>query len=246
MIPPAPGETLLTCPFCGSTPVSNDFYVWCRQCSPLVQRPRKDWNWRVETVESRRLAGEVEEQKRIAANEKALADAYARSVLGDQPDHITLFRDYQQRAEQLAGEVAQLQQQVHRLKRAISPSRAGVAPWDGMPDLAYFVGVANRLREREPTIETRSEVVDHDEGDAATLRGYINTYGETPSMTASSREYWKARAEAAEGEIARLRQQLVEAEIVRLADSRHAAIICQELNAEVARLREQIQGATNG
>jgi hypothetical protein len=41
------------------------------------------------------------------------------------------------------------------------------------------------------------------EADAATLRGYIATYGETPSMTASSRDHWKARAEKAEAEVMR-------------------------------------------
>ncbi len=39
-------------------------------------------------------------------------------------------------------------------------------------------------------------------GDGATLRGYIHEYGETPAMTASNREHWKRRAEAAEAALA--------------------------------------------
>ena len=39
-------------------------------------------------------------------------------------------------------------------------------------------------------------------GDGTTLRGYIKTYGETPTMTASNREHWKRRAEAAETQLA--------------------------------------------
>ncbi len=68
------------------------------------------WRSILVVAESRRLAGEVAHWKEVAANEKALADAYARTTLGEQPDHVTLFRDYQQRAEKMAGEVAQLQQ----------------------------------------------------------------------------------------------------------------------------------------
>ena len=43
------------------------------------------------------------------------------------------------------------------------------------------------------------------EGDAATLRGYINTYGETPAMTWSSREHWKNRSVRAELDIEKLK-----------------------------------------
>ena len=42
-------------------------------------------------------------------------------------------------------------------------------------------------------------------GDAQTLRGYINTYGETPAMTWSNREHWKNRAERAEAAVERLK-----------------------------------------
>jgi FtsZ-binding cell division protein ZapB len=42
-------------------------------------------------------------------------------------------------------------------------------------------------------------------GDAQTLRGYINTYGETPAMTWSNREYWKNRAERAETDVEKLK-----------------------------------------
>ncbi len=43
------------------------------------------------------------------------------------------------------------------------------------------------------------------ESDAQTLRGYINTYGETPAMTWSNREHWKNRAERAEAAIDKLK-----------------------------------------
>ena len=52
-------------------------------------------------------------------------------------------------------------------------------------------GVNDGLREKVADLE----------GDAMTLRGYIKTYGETPTMTASSRDHWKKRAERAEGVI---------------------------------------------
>jgi hypothetical protein len=40
--------------------------------------------------------------------------------------------------------------------------------------------------------------VDAIKEDADTLRGYIDTHGETPAMTWSNREHWKKRAERAE------------------------------------------------
>ena len=43
------------------------------------------------------------------------------------------------------------------------------------------------------------------ESDAQTLRGYINTYGETPAMTWSNREHWKKRAERAESDVEKLK-----------------------------------------
>ncbi len=47
-------------------------------------------------------------------------------------------------------------------------------------------------------------------GDAETLRGYLKHYGETPTMTASSRNHWRHRAEAAEAEAAHHREALNE------------------------------------
>ena len=40
------------------------------------------------------------------------------------------------------------------------------------------------------------------------LRGYIKTYGETPTMTWSNREHWKQRAERAEAANVRLVEAL--------------------------------------
>lgn len=45
------------------------------------------------------------------------------------------------------------------------------------------------------------------ESDAATLRGYIANFKETPAMTASHRDYWQRRAEKAEAELSGLRAQ---------------------------------------
>jgi hypothetical protein len=44
--------------------------------------------------------------------------------------------------------------------------------------------------------------------DAATLRGYIRTYGETPTMTAASRDRWKQRAEQSDLALAEARNLL--------------------------------------
>jgi hypothetical protein len=43
--------------------------------------------------------------------------------------------------------------------------------------------------------------------DAATLRGYIRTYGETPTMTAASRDRWKQRAEQSDLALAEARRE---------------------------------------
>jgi hypothetical protein len=53
----------------------------------------------------------------------------------------------------LLAEIDRLRGELHQLKRALSPSRAGAEPWDGMPSLDYFVRVAERMREREPRVD---------------------------------------------------------------------------------------------
>lgn len=55
--------------------------------------------------------------------------------------------------ERLKRERDEARADLHLLKRAVSPSRAGVVPWEGMPDITYFVGVALRMRERETKVE---------------------------------------------------------------------------------------------
>lgn len=47
-----------------------------------------------------------------------------------------------------------------------------------------------------------------DAGDAATLRGFIKTFGSTPSMVASDRDHWKRRAEEAEAQVESARKEL--------------------------------------
>lgn len=42
---------------------------------------------------------------------------------------------------------------------------------------------------------------DEHRGDALVMAGHLREHGETPSMTASSRAYWKARAEAVEARV---------------------------------------------
>jgi len=68
----------------------------------------------------------------------------------------------------------------------------------------------NLSREDQETIDEAA--------DARTLRGYIETYGETPAMTAANRDHWKQRAEIAEAArlLAEQQRDALQARIVEL------------------------------
>lgn len=57
-------------------------------------------------------------------------------------------------------------------------------------------------RHRLAALRDPAEVEGDDHGDATVLRAHCRIHGETPSMTHSSREHWKARALAAEAVLA--------------------------------------------
>ena len=93
-------------------------------------------------------------------------------------------------------------------------------------------GVNDSLREKIADIE----------GDAATLRGYINTYGETPAMTWSSREHWKNRAVRAELDVEKLKMDAEHLQYERdEAREKLAAEPDPRLREELALYREEYE-----
>lgn len=72
----------------------------------------------------------------------------------DQIDELAKIWQIVKRADE---DIARLRQECHSLKQAISPSRAGPEPWEGMPDAAYFIRVAAGHRLFVTTVNPRHD-----------------------------------------------------------------------------------------
>ena len=66
------------------------------------------------------------------------------------------FNGAKLQVERLEQENQTLREALHALRRAVAPSAAGDAPWEGMPQPSYFIGVAERMRAREPLVAALS------------------------------------------------------------------------------------------